>query len=104
MAYTLCLRALGEARVRGVYVDTGLMREGETDFVRAMFDSLGAGTVSIESAADQFLTPLAGVRDPETKRQIIGEEFVRLQDLIIEVRLCWMPLDSRARDDLSGHY
>jgi GMP synthase (glutamine-hydrolysing) len=104
VAYTLCLRALGEARVRGVYVDTGLMREGETDFVRAMFDSLGAGTVSIESAADQFLTPLAGVRDPETKRQIIGEEFVRLQDLIIEVRLCWMPLDSRARDDLSGHY
>ncbi|MBI2681511.1 MAG: glutamine-hydrolyzing GMP synthase [Candidatus Solibacter usitatus] len=87
VAYTLCLRALGEARVRGVYVDTGLMREGETDFVRAMFNSLGAaGTVSIESAAEQFLTPLAGVRDPETKRQIIGEEFVRVQERIIEAR------------------
>ena len=34
VAFTLCLRALGPERVRGVYVDTGLMREGETEFVR----------------------------------------------------------------------
>ena len=34
VAFTLCTRALGPGRVRGVYVDTGLMREGETDFVR----------------------------------------------------------------------
>ena len=43
VAFTLCLRALGEKRVRGIYVDTGLMREGETEFVRRMFDDLGAG-------------------------------------------------------------
>ncbi len=36
VAFTLCTRALGTGRVRGVYVDTGLMREGETDFVRRM--------------------------------------------------------------------
>src|ERR1041384_6647440 len=34
VAFALCTRALGAGRVRGVYVDTGLMREGETDFVR----------------------------------------------------------------------
>lgn len=86
VAFTLCLRALGVNRVRGIYVDTGLMREGETEFVRQMFDSLGAGSVSIEHVEPQFLTPLAAVRDPEEKRQIIGEEFVRVQERIIEAR------------------
>ena len=86
VAYTLCLRALGPERVSGVYVDTGLMRAGETAFVRLMFDSRGAGAVAVEHAETQFLTPLAGVRDPEQKRHIIGEEFVRVQERIIESR------------------
>jgi GMP synthase (glutamine-hydrolysing) len=80
VAFALCTRALGPERVRGVYVDTGLMREGETDFVRKM------GNLSIEHAEDQFLTALAGVTDPEGKRHIIGEEFVRVQERIIEAR------------------
>ncbi len=84
VAFTLCLRALGEQRVRGIYVDTGLMREGETEFVRRMFDALGAGTVSIERVEQQFLGALSGARDPEEKRRIIGEEFVRVQERIIE--------------------
>jgi len=83
VAFTLCLRALGAERVRGIYVDTGLMREGETEFVGHMFDSVGAGTVSIERVEEQFLAPLAKVRDPEQKRQIIGEEFVRVQERVI---------------------
>src|SRR5207244_5889826 len=62
------------------------MREGETEFVRRMFEGLGSGTVSVEQAAEQFLTPLAGTRDPEEKRHIIGEEFVRVQERIIESR------------------
>jgi GMP synthase (glutamine-hydrolysing) len=61
-------------------VDTGLMREGETDFVRRM------GNLSIEDAADPFLTALGGVTEPERKRHIIGEEFVRVQERIIESR------------------
>jgi GMP synthase (glutamine-hydrolysing) len=80
VASTLCQRALGPDRVRGVYVDTGLMREGETDYVGRM-----AG-VSVEMAETQFLSALAGVRDPEQKRHIIGEEFVRVQERIIESR------------------
>jgi GMP synthase (glutamine-hydrolysing) len=86
VAFTICLRTLGAERVRGIYVDTGLMREGETEFVRKMFNSLGAGTVSVEQVEQQFLTPLASVRDPEQKRRIIGEEFVRVQERIIESR------------------
>ena len=78
VAFALARRALGEERVRGVYVDTGLMREGETDFVRRI-----AG-LSVEYAADEFLGALAGVTDPEEKRHIIGEEFVRVQERVIE--------------------
>ena len=80
VAFTLCQRALGPNRVRGVYVDTGLMREGETDFVRRM------PGITVEHAADQFLGALAGATDPEQKRHIIGEEFVRVQERIIEAR------------------
>jgi GMP synthase (glutamine-hydrolysing) len=80
VAFALCTRALGADRVRGVYVDTGLMREGETDFVRRM------GNLTVEHAEEQFLTALAGVTDPEQKRHIIGEEFVRVQERIIESR------------------
>jgi len=78
VAWALCQRALGEGRVRGVYVDTGLMREGETDYVRRM------PGLTVESAESQFLGALAAVRDPEQKRHIIGEEFVRVQERIIE--------------------
>ena len=86
VAFTLCLRALGPGRVRGIYVDTGLMREGETELVGRMFDSLGSGTVAVEHVEQQFLAPLAAVCDPEQKRRIIGEEFVRVQERIIESR------------------
>lgn len=86
VAFTLCLRALGADRVRGVYVDTGLMRQGETEFVASTFERLGHGVVSIERCEDQFLTALEHVREPEMKRHIIGEQFVRVQEAIIEER------------------
>jgi GMP synthase (glutamine-hydrolysing) len=60
------------------------MREGETDFVRRTFDQLAPGAVRIENAAARFLAALQGVRDPERKRVAIGEEFVRVQQEIIE--------------------
>lgn len=86
VAFTLCLRALGPERVRGVYVDTGLMREGETEFVEETFAQLGHGVVDIEHAEAEFLTPLRAAIEPEQKRHIIGEQFVRVQERIIEAR------------------
>jgi GMP synthase (glutamine-hydrolysing) len=80
VAFALCTRALGPDRVRGVYVDTGLMRQGETDWVSRI------PGLTVERAEDQFLGALAGVTDPEQKRHIIGEEFVRVQERIIESR------------------
>src|ERR1019366_7159473 len=86
VAFTLCLRALGTGRVSGVYVDTGLMRAGETEFVEETFEKLGHGTVEIARCADDFLRPLELAREPELKRHIIGEEFVKVQERIIESR------------------
>jgi GMP synthase (glutamine-hydrolysing) len=84
VAYTLCLRALGPDRVHAAYVDTGLMREGETEFVRGVFEELAKGSFHVEDARTEFLSQLAGVIDPEEKRKRIGEEFVRVQERILE--------------------
>ena len=84
VAYTLCQRALSPERVRGTYVDTGLMREGETEFVRANFQALGASGFQVEDASSRFLHGLANAVDPERKREVIGEEFVRVQERILE--------------------
>ncbi len=83
VAYTLCLRALGPERVFGIYVDTGLMREGETAYVRLLFQQLGARDFRVEEAEEEFLKALEGVVDPETKRHIIGEQFVVVQERIL---------------------
>jgi GMP synthase (glutamine-hydrolysing) len=84
VAYTLCLRALGPDRVHGTYVDTGMMREGETDFVRRNFEALGANSFAVEDASAEFLAALSGVTDPEQKRHRIGQLFVRVQERILE--------------------
>jgi GMP synthase (glutamine-hydrolysing) A subunit len=161
VAYTLCLRAVGADKVHATYVDTGLMREGETEFVREHFARLAVAQASacgdsintthtlaqasacgdpvstpntvaqasacgdpisttntvaqasacgdpisttntvaqasacgdpvstpnafaVADAREQFLTALAGVTDPEAKRHIIGEQFVEVQQTILE--------------------
>lgn len=83
VAYTLCLRALGPERVYGIYVDTGLMRKGETEFVRSIFQELGATHFLVDSAEVEFLAALDGVHDPEQKRCAIGEQFVKVQQRIL---------------------
>lgn len=83
VAYTLCLRALGPERVYGIYVDTGLMRSGETDYVGDLFRKLGATAFHVEHAEAEFLGALAGVSEPERKRHIIGEQFVAVQERIL---------------------
>ncbi|MBV8902932.1 MAG: glutamine-hydrolyzing GMP synthase [Acidobacteriia bacterium] len=83
VAYTLCLRALGPDRVYGIYVDTGLMRKGETEFVRSIFKELGAKRFLVDDAEQEFLTALAGLHEPEAKRLAIGRQFVKVQERIL---------------------
>jgi GMP synthase (glutamine-hydrolysing) len=83
VAYSLCLRALGPERVFGIYVDTGLMRQDETDFVTGIFAELGAKNFLAERAEGEFLAALDGIVDPERKRIVIGEQFVKVQERIL---------------------
>jgi GMP synthase (glutamine-hydrolysing) len=84
VAFTLCLRALGPERVYGLYVDTGLMRLNETEFVKRIFRELGAKNFRTEHAEAEFFTVLAGLHEPEQKRRAIGEQFVNVQDRILK--------------------
>jgi GMP synthase (glutamine-hydrolysing) len=70
----LAARAIGD-RLHPIYVDTGLMRKGETDRIRELFGHLD---LTVVDAADEFLAALAGVDDPEAKRKAIGERFIRV--------------------------
>jgi GMP synthase (glutamine-hydrolysing) len=76
VAATLVHRALGD-RLVCVHVDHGLMRKNETELLRDAFDKLGVRVIVV-NARDRFLARLAGVVDPETKRRIIGNEFIRV--------------------------
>jgi len=74
VAAALVARAIGD-RLTCVFIDTGLLREQEPEQVVATFGPR-LRLVAVD-AADRFLLRLAGVSEPETKRAIIGEEFVR---------------------------
>jgi GMP synthase (glutamine-hydrolysing) len=75
VAAVMVSKAIGD-RLLTVYVDTGLMRKGETEEVDAMFHSMGIN-YKIVKASDYFFCELSGVIDPERKRKIIGECFIR---------------------------
>ncbi len=70
----LAYEAIGD-QLTPVYVDTGLMRKGETDEVRETFGYMGG--LRVIEAEDRFLDALAGVTDPEAKRHAVGEQFIR---------------------------
>ena len=76
VAAALVARAIGE-NLTAVYVDTGLMREGETDYLRKAFGDKGLKLIIVD-AAKEYFAALKGVTDPETKRKIIGTLFVRI--------------------------
>lgn len=71
---TLAHRAIGE-RLTPVYVDTGLMRKDETAKVRETFSFMD--NLIIVQAQPRFLDALSGITDPERKRTVIGEQFIR---------------------------
>lgn len=76
VAATLIHRAAGD-NLTCVFVDHGLLRKYEADEVMSVFkDKLGMNLIKAD-AAEQFLSKLKGVSDPERKRKIIGEEFIR---------------------------
>ncbi len=77
VAAALVHRAVGD-RLTCIYVDHGLMRKKESELLRVTFErDLGMNLVMVD-ARERFLARLAGVEDPEQKRRIIGDEFIRV--------------------------
>lgn len=70
-------RAIG-TNLTSIYIDSGLMRDGETDSLRAVFEKHYQMQVKIINAKDQFLKALKSVTDPEQKRKIIGRVFIEV--------------------------
>jgi GMP synthase (glutamine-hydrolysing) len=76
VATALAAKAIGE-KLTAVYVDHGFMREGETESIRAAFEKFDINFV-VADAQERFMNRLRGVTEPETKRKIMGEEFIRV--------------------------
>ena len=76
VAAALVQRAVGD-QLTCVFVDHGLLRKGEAEQVEQDFVAITGVDLVVADEEERFLTALAGVRDPETKRKIIGREFIR---------------------------
>jgi GMP synthase (glutamine-hydrolysing) len=77
VAAALVQRAIGD-RLTCVYVDHGLMRQGESEQVERDFVAATGVDLHVVDAEKRFLDALVGVTDPEEKRKIIGREFIRV--------------------------
>ena len=76
VAAALVQRAIGD-QLTCVFVNHGLLREGEAEQVEKDFVASTGAKLYIADERERFLTALDGVTDPETKRKIIGREFIR---------------------------
>ncbi len=97
-----------------VFVDTGLMRKGEADFVDEMLGEMGMN-YKIVDASDEFFDALEGVEDPETKRKIIGEKFIRVfereakktkANYLVQGTIApdWIESGDELRDTIKSHH
>jgi GMP synthase (glutamine-hydrolysing) len=76
VAAALIHRAIGD-KLTPVFVDNGLLRLGEADLVRDVFGRAFGMNLVFVDAGERFLARLEGVADPEEKRKIVGDEFIR---------------------------
>ena len=113
VAAVLCARALGK-RVKCVFVDTGLMRKGEAKLVKAMLSKAGVGVTVVDASAD-FFSALKGVEEPERKRKIIGERFIRVFEkealrfgakFLVQGTIApdWIESGGGSRDTIKSHH
>jgi GMP synthase (glutamine-hydrolysing) len=112
-AAVLASRALGN-RLLAVYVDTGLMRKGETEQVSKALRDVGV-TFRVLHAADGFFGALKGVADPEQKRSVIGSTFIELfereaggfrAEFLVQGTIApdWIESGGQLRDRIKTHH
>ncbi|MCD6481510.1 MAG: glutamine-hydrolyzing GMP synthase subunit GuaA [Thermoplasmata archaeon] len=105
--------ALGKNLV-AVYVDTGLMRKGESEFVTSLYKKMDLNFRFVD-AGEEFLEALKGVVDPEEKRKIIGEKFIRIFERVAKEEQAeyliqgtiapdWIESGGGLRDTIKSHH
>ena len=113
VAATLTSKAIGY-RLLAVYVDNGLMRKGETEEVEGMLRDMGIN-YKIADAGAEFFEALKGVTDPEQKRKIIGEKFIRVfertakdfgAEFLVQGTIApdWIESGDGVRDTIKSHH
>jgi GMP synthase (glutamine-hydrolysing) len=80
VAAAILLKTLSADQIHLMYIDTGLMRKGETQSVQKSLEKLSAKHLHIIHAESEFLGALSGIADPEAKRKIIGDLFISIQE------------------------
>ncbi len=83
----LLLKSIEPSRVHLMYIDTGLMRKNESIEVETGLKKLGAENLYLIDASERFLAALKGISEPEKKREIIGDLFIKVQEDEIKKRL-----------------
>ena len=76
VATALAAQALND-KLTAVFVDHGFMREGEPEAIRELFQKFPINFI-VANSQERFMQKMKGVIDPETKRKVIGEEFIRV--------------------------
>ena len=113
VAAVIVSKAIGD-RLLAVYVDTGLMRKGETDEVRDMLQEMGLN-FRIVDASKEYFDSLKGVTEPEEKRKIIGEKFIRVfereakefgAEYLVQGTIApdWIESGDGVRDTIKSHH
>ncbi|GAI01657.1 unnamed protein product, partial [marine sediment metagenome] len=77
VAAVLTHKAIGN-QLHCIFINNGLLRKGEVEEVQEIFQENFKIKLNYVDASDRFLKKLKGINDPETKRKIIGEEFIRV--------------------------
>jgi GMP synthase (glutamine-hydrolysing) len=84
VAYALLAKALGEDRLYGLFVDTGFMRLNEREQVMNSLQKAGFNNLHVKDASETYYKALENICDPEAKRKIIGDLFLKIQEKVVE--------------------
>ncbi len=113
VAAEIVKEAIGD-RLHAIYVDTGFMRKGESEETEEMYKRMGLN-LTVVHAADEYFEALDGVTEPEQKRKIIGEKFIRIfereskktgAEVLIQGTIApdWIESGGGNRDTIKSHH
>ena len=83
VCFALLSKVIAKENLIGLYIDTGFMRKDETQKIQEAFEKLDYNTKVID-ASQEFFSGLKGIYEPEKKREIIGDLFVKTQENALE--------------------